>query len=471
MAKGTQQGGMNAITVGLIVFAAMWLTSTVLLISLYTGQAALKDQANRAREDASKLISGGERSSIPLFAQAQAGGPTVVGLLESARGKTAELATGEAKDDVGGVRGKLDTLLQMIRSDRIVPDDDRFDDVSYHQAMIMLYEAFSGEHQRLKEAHDRVAQLEGEVDRLTKSSSEQKNELDQRAKEWTERLAEIEADRDKYRQDRDQHVTKLEGEFETARSLREADLTKERQRTAELQNRLGKLEDRLAAYREKLGEVLPGPGKLATAREPDGEILSAFPGDDVVYVTLGRKDRLVLGLQFAVYSAEFGIPADGKAKATIRVASIEPTSAGCEIVRVADGQVIIPGDWIANPIYRPDRSVNFVVLGDFDLNHTGVPDPTDAANIEAMITDWGGAVAREITALTDFLVIGAAPRRPKTTTTEQSPDEVGRSQARQQAFDHYMAMVKEANTLSIPVMTQEVFLNFLGYGDRLLARR
>ena len=48
MAKGQQQG-VNAITVWMIVFVALWLTSTVFLVILYTGQEELRTENLRVQ--------------------------------------------------------------------------------------------------------------------------------------------------------------------------------------------------------------------------------------------------------------------------------------------------------------------------------------------------------------------------------------------------------------------------------------
>jgi len=59
MAKGQQQG-VNAITVGMLVFVTLWLTSTVFLIILYTGQEVLNVENARLRSENRRLISPSE---------------------------------------------------------------------------------------------------------------------------------------------------------------------------------------------------------------------------------------------------------------------------------------------------------------------------------------------------------------------------------------------------------------------------
>lgn len=456
MAKGQPQGG--AITAGLILFAGLWLTSTVLLVMLYTDQAGYREDNARLEGDNSRLISRSERSSLPLFQNARPGGPTVVGLLEGARAETAELATGDKSKDAAAVATALDDLLRGIRDERLATRPKRFDGISYHDAVTMLYEDFKVENKQRLAAQDRVAQLETEIDQLSNAVNEQKSEFDKQIKQFGEKLQSVESGRDSFRTEKTGEVTKLVADFEQRRKQNDEDLTRERQGHSSCREQVTLLEQRLNA----MADLLPGPDTLLTARQPDGRILHAVPGDPTIFIDRGRRHRLTLGLRFAVYESAAGIPADGKSKGQIEVVRIDETSAQCKIVRSSGGSVIMEGDLIANPIYDPNRQVTFVVLGDFDLDHDAVMDRDGAAVIDAMIARWGGAVTSELTALTDFVVLGAAPPRPRAARNE-SAEEAARVSARQRDYDRYMKTVSLSRSLAIPVLNQQVFLNFLGY--------
>ncbi len=470
MARGQQQG-VNAITVWMIVFVALWLTSTVFLVILYTGQEDLHSENNRLQSANRRLISPAEDKAIELVKSAQETGPTVVGLLEEARSQTAAMASGEASDGASAVRTKRDQLLRLIRTEGSVSKPDVFEDVSYHDALIRMYEAFKGEHGLRQTAEDRAGQLETQMTQLVEAGTNQKDDFDKRTKETSQQLSQCETDRGTYRAERDKVVEKIERDFEASSKRNDADLTKERQQRQAAEKRLVDLQKRLAAQQEKLGGLLIGPEKLATARQPDGKVLTAVPGDSAVYINLGRQHGLTLGLRFAVYSAQTGIPEDGRAKAQIEVVSISDSSAECRIVSVAANEVILEGDLIANPVYDPNRPLTFVVLGEFDLNRDGLPDRDGAATLESLITHWGGTVSTELTPLTDFVVLGAAPRRPK--AAGEGADQAGPSAAKdpaQRAWARYNELLDSAKTLSVPILTQDVFLNFLGYGGRHVVR-
>ena len=464
-----QQPGVGAITVWMIIFVALWLTSTVFLVVLYTGQEELDRAVADLTAANNKLISGPEKDSVELFREARPGGPTVVGLLEGARRDMASLATGDDTDDVETVRRKRDQLAEAMASDRLVPDADEYADLSFLEGMTMLYEAYKAESALRREAENRVEQLDGEVAKLVDLNAEQKNDFDARAAEFSDRLAQIEADRTAFRTERNEAVAELQRQFEEQRAQADADITAERAQSADLQRALEELRKRFVSQQEKFGDLLIGPAELATARQPDGRILTAIPGDEVVYVDLGQEDGLTLGVQFSVYSPETGIPVDGKGKAQLEVVSIAPSSAECKILKVAQNAVILEGDLIANPIYDPRRPLTFLTVGEFDLDRDGDSDPDGRATIESLITDWGGVVTTELTALTDFVVVGAAPARPRT-AREASPERRDDGGAIQQEWDRYMNTLASARSLSVPVMSQDVFLNFLGYGGRMVRR-
>lgn len=467
MAKG-QGRGIGSLTVWMILFVGLWLTSTVVLVILYTGQEELRGENARLAEDNQKLISQSERRSLALFQEARKGGPTVVGLLEGARSATAQLATGVDSDDAVAIGAKLDDALRTIRSDDTVPDSARYADIAYDDALTMLYAAFGSEHALRIQAEDRVTQLEAEVATLAQANTQEKSGFEKRAREIGDQLADVEADRSRYRGERDSEVARIEKAADELRKQHDADLTEERQRSASLEGQVAQFQQRTRALQEKFAPLMIGPKQLVTARRPDGHILMARPGDDVVYITLGRNDRLVLGLRFAVYSSEKGnsvdnIPPDGRAKAQIRVVSIEDNSAQCEIVDLDPNEVILEGDLIANPIYDRNRAMGFLVAGEFDLDHDGVSDVGGALAVEALITNWGGTVSAELNALTDFVVLGRAPRRPRTATDASSGPLAERRRRLQQAYDRYNSTVESAKTLAVTVLPQEVFLSFLGY--------
>lgn len=457
-----QQQGVNAVTIWMIIFVVLWLTSTVFLVVLYTGQEDMQRQMTAAQSAKNRAISNQEESSLELVRQAREGGPTAVGLIDAARGLTAELATGNADDAPGTVREKRDGILEQIRGDALVEQANRYANASLLEALETLYGAYRTNHALLEDAQMRAEELEGRVTELTRINAAQKDELDEQATQLAERIEAIEADRTAYRVSRDEQIAGLQTEFGERSTQADADLTRERQRRAGLAEQYEDLQDRFGQLQEKLGLSQVKPEPLSTARLADGTVLTAVPGDPVVYIDLGREDQLTLGLEFAIYSAETGIPEDGRSKARIEVVSISPSSAECKIVAVHGNEVILEGDLVANPIYDPTRPLTFMVTGAFDLNRDGSLDSGGAAGVRALVANWGGVLTDDLNAQTDFVVLGAAPARPRS-SGDLSPDEEEVNERVQERYERYVSTVEAASSLGVPVLTQDVFLRFLGY--------
>jgi hypothetical protein len=177
---------------------------------------------------------------------------------------------------------------------------------------------------------------------------------------------------------------------------------------------------------------------------------------------MGRDAGLVLGLKFAVYPKTTGIPADGRSKARIEVVNIFNQSAECRISELLGRDPILEGDIVSNPIFDRDRSLQFMVLGRFDLNGDGSADAEGAEQVESLIRNWGGTVTTEMTARVDFVVVGEAPPMP-VQISEPTPEQLERFEAAQKSHDAFEATFRAAQALSIPQMTHPVFLRFLGY--------
>ncbi|MHC5111352.1 MAG: hypothetical protein ACYTHJ_15905 [Planctomycetota bacterium] len=462
MARAQQSVG--AVTVWMIIFAALWLTSTVFLIILYTGQEELVADANRWEQAKNRCISGSEENSITIIQNASDGGPTQVGILEQTRGDTALLASGNETDDAATIRTKRDKLFEEVESAGVLPDGTSLADNSLLEGARALFVALQSDNRQVVELSNEIARLTDEVNRLEELTTGQQSTFVEKTKEIEAKLAKIEVDRDQYRKDRDDAMAKLETDFEEQNNQSTLEITRERELNKKLQTDNEALRGRITAQAQKSDGLVGGPVALATARQADGEIVLAVPGDDIVYINRGSRDRLTLGLQFAVYQGDQSIPSDGRAKARIEVVGINDSTAECKIVNTRSGLAIFEGDIIANPIYNPNRTQNFLVIGDFDLNYDGRADGDGARLVEALVREWGGAVTDDLDATTDFVVLGAAPRRPRVVEGRSlTPEQAERQAQRLTRWKDYSDTVASATALSVPILSQDLFLNFLGY--------
>ncbi|MFO0837765.1 MAG: hypothetical protein U1D55_04505 [Phycisphaerae bacterium] len=235
-----------------------------------------------------------------------------------------------------------------------------------------------------------------------------------------------------------------------------------------------RLQNQNSELQKKIQELKPSSfDASAMLTKADGKVIRAIPGSDVVYVNLGGRQRLKLGMGFEVYSPTREAAKDLRGKASLEVVTLMDDSAECRVTRTTPGQPIIEGDMIVNIAYERNRLPKFVVRGDFDLNYDGEVDFDGAERIAALIKEWGGQVVAELDETTDFVIVGVPPEAPAIAPGEVvSP--VLRAQADSRALERsrFQALIQQARSLFIPVITQNAFLYLTGYsGERSIAAR
>ncbi|UCG16959.1 MAG: hypothetical protein JSV19_02780 [Phycisphaerales bacterium] len=461
-ARGATQPGLSAAHVWMISFAVLWLVVTGLLVWVYTDQETVKkDNRELARENR-RLISRAEES-LPYYARARDGGPTVVGLIEQARADTAEIATGSAEDDPATVRASARDVMRRIIDEALVLDQGAFEGASLLGGIQALYDQFTSLHERWQESRSEVDKLAERVKTLAEAGAAQRDEFAARSEDIARQLEDINSRWEALQQAHQEQIAEFQRQYDDFRTKSSRGIQELRTERDGFQRDLTDIQHRYAELRAKLGELQITPVPLQTLREPDGMVLTAKPGEDVIYINLGRDAQLTLGLQFAVYSPDVGIPADGQSKARIEVVSVYDRSAACKIVEVSGKEMILEGDLIANPIYDRSRPLTFLVLGEFDLDHDKRIDPDGVGRIQALIEEWGGQTVDTVSARIDFVVAGSPPQEPRV-IGEPTAELLERSKEIAERFERFTQELETAHSLSIPVLTQPVFLQFLGYG-------
>jgi hypothetical protein len=346
---------------------------------------------------------------------------------------------------------------------------------------------------QLAQAQTRVTNLQAETEQKTQQLDEASNKLkeeiasrekltaeytaksDEQAKQIADALAQLEAKRG----ESEKTVTGVQTETTRALQASQAQVSAAQQKLTAADAKIVELQREI----EVLKSRIPRPPKVGepVIRQADGKI-ARVPGSDVVFIDLGTGDHISPGMTFEVYDRFSGVPGTAsddpnavpdekslpKGKAAIEVVKPGPAQSECRIVRQTLGQPVVEGDVIANLVYDRNTKYNFVVFGDFDLDHNGTPTPADADVIKRLITQWGGKVQNDVTVATDFVVLGAVPEVPATVENED-PQSVIRREAAQKQLDAYNEVVSKAKGLNIPILNQNRFLYYVGYYE--LAQR
>jgi len=445
-ARTSGRGGFTAVHVWMISFVFLWLTATILLVWLYTDQEGLKSDADDLRNRNQQLTRANKE-------------------VEEQRQEMAVLATGEKAADAAEARSKVRPLFKTVVDDGVVEDSSLFATLEVLPALSSLYRNFKGEHERRIAAEERAQGVESEYEELVATHAELKERFDKAAADLKGQVGEIESGRATYTAQRDEEVDDFDRKLDEIRQQYSRELQDLRNALEAESQRRKDLESRYAELQAKVGEQQIKPGEYITARMADGEVVLAIPGDGVVSINLGRKHQITTGLQFAVYPAS-GIPVGGRSKATIEVTRIHERTAECEIVSLEPTEAIVEGDLVANPVYDPGRPLRFVVVGEFDLDRDGRDDPQGAEQIQGLIRSWGGDVQGKLTSRADFVVAGYAPVVLESVSVDKSRRDAGAieyERLQRARHDEYEAVLASALELSIPILTQDVFMRFLGY--------
>jgi hypothetical protein len=235
---------------------------------------------------------------------------------------------------------------------------------------------------------------------------------------------------------------------------------------AELNVAQNRLQDALTA----VGKIKPTPDQEAVAYKPDGKVILVDDAAGVIRINLGSDDRVYQGLTFSVYDKGSGIPRDGKPKAEVEVFAVDQKVCAARITSTDRRNPVHTDDLIANLIWDSGKENRFVIAGDFDLDGNGTQDYDAATKIEALIRKWGGTVDQDVSAKTDYVILGTEPKVPTQPTLETQtadPTLTDKYNAARQRLERYEHIRQQAQSLWVPIFSYDRFLNFTGYASQI----
>lgn len=264
--------------------------------------------------------------------------------------------------------------------------------------------------------------------------------------------------------DREQQLTSRSSEFLKSEQGNNQRIVTLQQEKAALQTQLEEANANLARYRVPTDQILTSA---------DGQI-TRTPGNDRVFINLGRGDQIAPGMTFEVYD-KLGVPNTSKdspeddrllkGKASIEVISPQQGISECRVVRLSPGATITEGDPIINVVYDRNVKFNFHVFGKFNLDYAGEANDRDTEIVKRLISGWGANVVDDINTKTDFVVLGEEPVVPAYSQEElaSEPEKAFQKEQAEQALDTYNEVKARANALNIPILNQTRFLYLIGY--------
>lgn len=224
--------------------------------------------------------------------------------------------------------------------------------------------------------------------------------------------------------------------------------------------------DRLRRFEQEFkGQRFSGQAEYTLT---DGTVIGSSAGEGTVTLSIGRKDRVVLGLPFTVYAQGTSIKPDDKTgeyplgKATVEVIRIDEESSVARVLREQKGNPVLRGDIIANPIYDPAKKYKFMVYGNFDPQNFGTPTAAGAGEVRAWIKEWGGTVVDELAGDVDFVVLGSRPALPPEPSSSAPLESINFFIAQQRQVRRYEELLKQAGETSIPILNENRLRTLLG---------
>lgn len=438
--------GNSAIKVALIVFVALTVLSLGGTIFMYTQQEDLKAKtkidATRA-DDASRK----EREARDQLAR----------FIKAVTGK--EINEGPAIEQA---MKDLKAGLKEVAGDEMLKSAGVGEETALLAAMKTVYTQFDAARRSLEESNAAKDALQAEL--------AQKNEdFKKIGSDFDGNIQKLRDDYDKLQKSSDTMHRQWQDDtasFETKRQIQleegEQQLGRERERRQAAEQETEKSQKRIKELVNTLASFRPKSDQLDVMKIADGQIVRTVIGENIVYISLGTKEGIKRGMTFAVYSRDQKIPDGGQGKAGIEVVEPFEEVSECKVIRSSRHDPVKEGDLIGNPVFDRSRKYNFLVAGDFDLDLDGVAEDRGGEQVAHLISGAGGNVVKKLDTQTDFVVLGIAPPLSGEQAKLDNPVDQERASRRQIARKAFDDMVQEAKAMSIPMLSGNQLMRFLG---------
>lgn len=454
MAVSIRRGGEGYLA-ALVVFVVLFVVALIAAVLFYTQINAARLEAQTMRKERERFLKRSEENQpeIRAYLDSAPPGESLFVRLFNENKQLKQLVSGNPTESLAVIEQQARALGQPLLGElrRL-----RTELEGLQKAKAKLEEQYAA-------AIGRLAQLEEEKKAHDQKLAEAESQLRGRLEQLSRDLKALEDTATGERKNLQDRLAQLQ--------------SRHRQEVSELQNRVDQLQAENSALRAKIDQLMPrGKGNLSgpdPATLPDGRVAGVTADGKTVYLDIGRKHHVTLGLSFVVFDRASRLVRDPETgeltggKGIIEVVGVAETSSTARVVKLDRGATIVEGDLVANVVYDPNLTYKFVVFGDFDIDRTGRPSAEDRQRIENMIRQWGGRVVEQMNYDVDFLVIGAEPAMPQPLPRDVRDPLLIEQHARQQRlWEQYQRLLAEAQRYQIPVLNQNRFLQLVGYFQR-----
>lgn len=449
-------GASVGVAITITILGLMSLTLFVLTMVFYSQAQSERRSAAEANEAMRTFVTDSERNSERVRAiqdRARQDRTTVVSYLVQQLRQTMDKASGnpdltfaQLQDRLSTVEGAdANSLLEVIAGrDRALQAKD--------QQLAQAQADFDRANQAREELSQQVADLNAQFEEAGSTLRGQVGDYRTQLTNYQEGGEAIDA---KY----EAQIREIQDAAREREDALKTQVDDTRSQNAVLQDQLRRLRSEGAEDR-----VRP----LDEASLADGRVDRVDAAQNEVILSIGRAQKVILGMTFAVYSSPGDIRPDPltgiytPGKAVVEVIRVEPNFCRARIVREARGNPIVRGDVVANAVYDPSKRYKMVVYGLFDRNDDGLATSVEREDIEAIIRAWGGDIVDEITGDIDFLVLGERPQLGPPPDPGQPIEVVLEYTRLQELIARYDELLETAQSTSVPVLNENRLRTLIG---------
>jgi len=452
----------------LIAFIALWVVSTILAVLFYLQWNKSEQARDTLARSTAKVYSPADLSGVGTNINTWNNDPTYPTTLSKAGEIIKRLNLKINGIDAAAYGDTLEASNTALKNAGFTPDAQG----------VSLVSALQQVSSELKSKTALLADTQKTIDTLQKqlASSNEGNMTALQARDRT--IADLRKQIDdsnkiaqQTRQEKEDALKKAQDDIQKARDDADAQVRKQALQVQDLQGQVTKLQADIKELQTRLA-IFRG-GKTTTVGEADGQIVRTNPAQGDVYINLTSHDRLSPGLTFTVYDrragVHYGTDEEAKGKGTVEVVEAGDQVSRCRVTHTEPGQSIQPGDVISNVVYNSnkERKLRFVVFGRVDLDGDGKATMDEHDRLISLIRQWGGVVDDDVSAQTDYLILGGEPQG---VAGEDNPTPGSVADIRNKEITQYRHLVSQASTLSVPILNINRFLSMIGYYGTTVVR-
>jgi len=448
-------GASVGVAVTITILGALSLGFFVTTMVFYGNAQSAQSDLDAAREDYKQFVSDQEREHAAIRAirdEASRERKTVIGFLATNKSELMQTIAGESGMTMAELRERLASVEGSEGSSLVGLVDNLYNQIGTLNEQLAAAETERRSAQQL--AQDEAARVQDIESEFTTSAAGMQRDVQAYADSNKQIFDGFEAIEGRYIG----QIDSLRSDFSTREQRMQNTVDELVQENIVLQDQILRL----------LGEG--GVDRIMPLNEEalvDGRINQINPIDNEAMISIGRNQKAVLGMTFAVYDDATDIRPDAngdyrQGKAVLEIVRVEDTFSRARIISSSAGNPIVRGDVIANAVYDPTKTYKFVVDGLFDTDRDGIASRFERETLEALIERWGGVLISEITGDVDFVVLGEKPVLPPQPGPAAPVAAIQEYVRLQQEIQRYDDLMLKAEATSMPLLNANRLQTLIG---------